>query len=282
MKIVPIQLDASGISNYSELLRSCFPDTPSNSSKFSKANLSWLYTQNPEGFAIGFDAFHQGKLVAHYVCIPTTIMGTSGPMRALLSLNTATSPQYQRKGLFTQLAHATFSLAKQQGFGCVYGVANQNSTKGFVQNLGFDLVASLEARIGIGRLKPLKTNSTLQFQRNWNNAALNWRCNNPANPIRACQKTSSCVFFGDTGYPLISAYDEQWENNFSTTPFGGRQLKLKLIIGLFPQGVPCTYFKIPNFLKPSPLNFIFKSLDPKVTIPERHLVKFTFLDFDAF
>lgn len=282
VKIIPIQLDASGISRYSKLLRTCFPNTHSNSRKFSEASLIWLYTKNPEGLAIGFDAFDEGKLVAHYVCIPTTIMGTVGPMRALLSLNTATAPQYQSKGLFTQLAQETLSFAKQQGFACVYGVANQKSTKRFVQHLGFDLIGPLEARIGIGRLKPPQANSLLQFQRNWNEAALNWRCNNPTNQIRAWQSARSSVFFANTGYPLIAAYDEQWGTVFSTIPLSARQLKLKLILGLFPQGVPCTYLKIPNFLKPSPLNLIFKSLDPIVTTPDRHAVHFTFLDFDAY
>ena len=282
MQLVPIQLDSAGITRYSKLLKTCFPDTPSNAGKFSEASLIWLYIQNPDGLAIGFDAFNEDQLVAHYVCIPTTITGAAGPMKALLSLNTATAPQYQGKGLFTQLARATFVAAKQQGFACVYGVANQNSIPGFVQKLGFTLVAPLDARIGIGRLQPPHPNPPLQFQRSWNTAALSWRCANPANPIRAWQRASNSVFLANTGYPLIAAYDEQWGIIFSTIPFGTHQLKLKLILGLFPQGIPSTYFRIPKFLKPSPLNFIFKSLDPTVTTPERHAVLFTFLDFDAY
>jgi hypothetical protein len=203
-------------------------------------------------------------------------------VKALLSLNTATAPEHQGKGLFTQLAQATFAAATQQGFSCVYGVANQNSTPGFVQKLGFNLVAPLEARIGFGRLKPPQPTSSLQFQRSWNTAALNWRCTNPANPIRVWQHASRSVFVGNTGYPLIAAYDEQWSSDFSTHSFGAHLLQLKLILGLFPQGIPSTYLRIPNFLKPSPLNFIFKSLVSAVTTPERHAVHFTFLDFDAY
>ena len=282
MNIAPLQLDAAGIKRYSKLLRTCFSATSSKAGKFSEASLIWLYTKNPEGLAIGFDAFDDGELVAHYVCIPTTITGAAGPVKALLSLNTATAPEHQGKGLFTQLARATFELAMQQGFSCVYGVANQNSTPGFVQKLGFNLVAPLEARIGIGRLQPQQPNSSLQFQRSWNTAALNWRCTNPVNPIRAWQHANSSVFVANTGYPLIEAYDEQWGTVFSTQPFGAHRLQLKLIVGLFPQGIPSTYFRIPNFLKPSPLNLIFKSLVPAVTTPERHAVHFTFLDFDAY
>ena len=121
MKIAPLQLDAAGIKRYSKLLRTCFPAKSSKAGKFSESSLIWLYTKNPEGLAIGFDAFDDGQLVAHYVCIPTTITGADGPVKALLSLNTATAPQYQGKGLFTQLARATFAVATQQGFSCVYG-----------------------------------------------------------------------------------------------------------------------------------------------------------------
>jgi hypothetical protein len=282
MKIVPIQLDTVGIARYSKLLKLWFPDTPLNTRRFAEASLVWLYTKNPEGLAIGFDAFDDGQLVAHYVCIPTTITGPVGPMKALLSLNTATAHQYQGKGLFTQLACATFAAATQQGFSCVYGVANKNSTPGLVRKLGFNLVAPLEALIGIGRLQPPQPNSLLQFQRSWDTAALNWRCANPANAVFAYQRTNCSVFLANTDYPFIAVYAEQWGQVFSTPLFGSHRLKLKLILGLFPQGVPPTYFRIPNSLKPSPLNFIFKSLDPTVKTPDPRAVHFTFLDFDAY
>jgi hypothetical protein len=281
MKIVPIQLDTAGITRYSQLLKTCFPSTPTNSKKFSQSSLSWLYNNNPDGLAIGFDAFDEGQLVAHYVCIPTTITGAAGVVKALLSLNTATAPQYQGRGLFTQLAQATYSAATQQGFSCVYGVANQNSTPGFVQKLGFNLVAPLEAFIGIGRLQPQQT-SALQFQRSWHTASLNWRCANPINPIFARQHIKRSVFVANTGYPFTVAYDEQWGQVFSNNQFVTHKFRLKLIIGLFPRGISSTYFKIPNFLKPSPLNFIFKSLDTTVITPESNAIHFTFLDFDAY
>ena len=105
MNIAPLQLDAAGIKRYSKLLRTCFSATSSKAGKFSEASLIWLYTKNPEGLAIGFDAFDDGELVAHYVCIPTTITVTTGPVKALLSLNTATpSPASCPKMCFLRLA----------------------------------------------------------------------------------------------------------------------------------------------------------------------------------
>jgi GNAT superfamily N-acetyltransferase len=282
MKILPIQFDAEHLALYSELLKNCFLDTTANRRKFSVDSLVWLYTQNPDGIALGFDAFDEDQLVAHYVCIPVNILSAAGPSKALLSLNTATLPSYQGTGLFTQLAQATFELAKQLGFDCVYGVANQNSTPGFVRKLGFSLIAPLQAMIGIGRIHSPKSNLPLQFQRIWKPANLIWRCANPANPLRTSKQFDGCVFMADTEYKGICAYAELLDNAVSNYSTRFIPLKLKLVLGLFPQGLPPSYFKIPEFLKPTPLNFIFKPLQPMVPIPNRGAVHFTFLDFDAY
>jgi len=282
MNIVPIQLDEKSIEQYSKQLKIWFPKTPLNSRRFEVTSLVWQYIKNPEGCAIGYDAFDGGQLVAHYVCIPTTIMGPSGSLKALLSLNTATSPQYYGKGLFTKLALETFSIAKQMGYSCVYGVGNKNSTPGLVRKLKFDLVAPLEVLIGLGHLHPQNSDSYHQFHRIWNKDSLNWRCSNPANQIRALQNNNTSFYYADTEYPFISAYDVRLEHNFSNQLVDTNKYKLKLILGLYPEKLPYTFFRIPNFLKPSPLNFIFKSLDPSVKTPDRKSTHFTFLDFDAY
>jgi len=282
MKILPIQLDADHLKLYSALLNNCFPDTPANRRKFSAASLEWLYKENPDGVALGFDAFDEDQLVAHYVCIPTNIIGTNGPMRALLSLNTATLPSYQGRGFFTQLAQTTFEAAKQLGYDCVYGVANQKSTPGFVQKLGFSLVAPLQAVLGIGRLKPPITNLPLQFQRSWNSSSLTWRCANPTNPLKMSKQFGASVFEACTEFPSVCAYAELWDKTDLKSSPSVSSLKLKLVLGLFPQGLSASYFKVPDFLKPAPLNFIFKSLNPLVVVPNRDAVHFTFLDFDAY
>jgi GNAT superfamily N-acetyltransferase len=282
MKILPIQFDAKHLALYSVLLKNCFPDTPANRRKFSVDSIVWLYTHNPDGMALGFDAFDEDQLVAHYVCIPANILSASGPMKALLSLNTATLPSYQGRGLFTQLAQATFEAAKQLGFDCAYGVANQNSTTGFVRKLGFSLIAPLQARMGIGRLHSPWSNLPLQFQRIWKPSALIWRCANPANPVRISKQFDTCIFMADTQYKGICAYAELLDNSVFNCSPRFSSLKLKLFLGLLPQGLNESYLKIPEFLKPAPLNFIFKPFQPMVPIPNRDAVHFTFLDFDAY
>lgn len=64
----------------------------------------------------------------HCVCVPETFILIEKTERTLLSLNTATYPKYQGKGLFTKLAEKTYEASVQQGFHSIHGVANANST----------------------------------------------------------------------------------------------------------------------------------------------------------
>ena len=85
-----------------------------------------------------------------------------------------------------------------------------------------------------------------------------------------------------TEIPGIYAYAELWGETVLKSLASVSSLKVKLVLGLFPQGLSASYFKIPSYFKPAPLNFIFKSLNPLVVVPNRDAVHFTFLDFDAY
>ncbi len=280
MKLIPIQFDINSLQRYSRLLISAFPKTSLNAKKFSVESLTWLYTLNPEGHAIGFDAIDEGLLISHYVCIPTVISCRSVHVKALLSLNTATATDYQGQGLFTKLAKLTYGVAKELGFCCVYGVANKNSTPGFINKLDFNFVGQLDVFVGFERITdPI---SNLEFKRIWSADTLSWRCSNPANPIVRLSSKSSNLFFAKTGYPYINVYDEKNDGSANDEPKYRKNLGIKLLLGFYPQGVPFTFVKIPNLLKPAPLNFIFKSLLPTCRVPDKRKIHFTFLDFDAY
>jgi len=205
----------------------------------------------------------------------------------LLSLNTATDPDYQGKGLFTRLASMTYDLGAAEGFSCVFGVANANSTPGFIRKLGFLLVAPLEARLGFGSLSPdwQRVAGAAAFRRMWDSKLLDWRLGNPANPLshwvdrRGTHRLSAA-----TTYPLIRAYAEIRSDmdSVATLPHGSGQLRL--FLGMFPDGA-CTYrtyVPIPRRLRASPLNFIFRNLAQSGDAPAPEDVLFSFLDFDAY
>lgn len=269
---------------YEALFRECFPGAV----HLGAAYLRWLYAENPDGTVVGFDAWDGDVLAAHYVCIPARarIEGRSCPV--LLSLNTASAPAYQGRGLFTRLAGLTYERAAGLGYRAVYGVANANSTPGFVRKLGFTLVCPLEAKVGLGRPSPEGWSQLVQraqFSREWSAEALAWRLRNPSSPVRAQGHGDGATFRAATRWPLVTACAEGPSGESLPTLSGTGVTGLaQVFVGLFPAGTQRSrsYADIPGFLRPSPLNLIYRDLQqPDFRLdPARALI--SFLDFDAF
>jgi GNAT superfamily N-acetyltransferase len=255
--------------------------------------LTWLYCANPAGPVVGVDAWDGETLAAHYACIPAEIFLNGQPVRCLLSLNTATDPRYQGQGLFTRLAESTYQQAANDGYAAVYGVANANSTPGFLRKLAFQKVAPLAARLGFGRLTRRRWSDLAGqavFRHHWTPESLAWRVANPRNPVRLRQtKDQALAIYAPSGRPGLVAYGEMplvddWpQGPQAAGGWGG--LSARVFIGLLPGGGGgACYGPIPNALKPSPLNLIYRALDP-AKAPQTldpNAVLMTFLDFDAF
>ena len=271
---------------YRELFSFSFP-TAIN--RFTDDYLRWLYFCNPAGNAVGYDAWDGNVLAAHYVCVPLTISLRGKTVPALLSLNTATHPKYQGKGLFTKLAERTYEKAISSGFACVVGIANANSTPGFLRKLGFGLVGPLSAKIGLGEFKSSWPGnlSNIEFMQVWTADSLQWRSGNPSNPVAltnprpgliACNTNSQ--IWGISAYaelPSVVAEKSLFTEANYFSP-------IKVYVGSFPSRLFPSHFyeDIPQRFRPSPLNFIFKSLQPDVTAPATSAVLLSFMDFDAY
>ena len=285
MNLTEARADESSIQKYIELFAACFP----GASHYKAEYLRWLYRANPAGAVVGFDAWDGEILAAHYACVPARMLIGGRACRALLSLNTATHPSYQGKGLFTKLAAATYEHGKSNGFDCVYGVANANSTPGFVRKLGFQLVRPLEAQVGFGNLGIEDIGAVCAeagFRRPWNLEELQWRRASPANRVRLTQLRSghygaaaATHRFGIQAWGEIPAPEGGPPADCRSAPLGPR-----LFLGLLPAGrrAKGLYGDIPQRLRPSPLNLIYLDLrlDVQTIDPER--IYFTFLDFDAY
>jgi GNAT superfamily N-acetyltransferase len=284
MRFAPVQLDDATLARYGALFAACFPGT----GKFTPAYLAWLYVANPDGKAVGFDAWDGERLAAHYVCVPARAWVDGKQVPVLLSLNTATHPDYQGKGLFTQLAAMTFDAGAAQGFDGVYGVANANSTPGFVRKLAFQLVRPLEARVGLGPLRhgPGAPPGELSFERSWNAASLAWRCANPHNPVWQRARAARCQFHAAAFGHKLPAYAELHGAALALPAQAGAPAlsPLRLFIGLAPDASSSywNYASIPMRLRPSPLNLIYRSFSPRVAALDPARIQFSFLDFDAY
>lgn len=252
------------------------------------AYLRWLYVENPCGPVVGFNARHGERLVAHYVCIPMSVAIDGQVRRALLSLNTATHPEFQGKGLFTQLAEMTYAAGAEEGMEFVYGVANANSTPGFVRKLGFSLVAPLESRIGFGRLGAFdwpRLSQLARFQQAWTKYSLSWRIRNPAAAV-LCHRRDQHAFCvsADSGRAGLRAWAElpliggALPESIVTAP-----MSLRVWLGLMPAslGKFAFFANLPQRFRPSPLNLIVRGLQGSLSLAPED-VFFSFLDFDAF
>lgn len=279
-----IQTDDASLARYADLFRSCFPDAR----HLNETYLRWLYRENPDGEVLGYDAIEGERLAGHYACIPVTVDTFGIQRRGMLSLNTATHPDFQGRGLFTKLATLTYELGAERGMESVYGIANANSTPGFVRKLGFSLISSLDARLGIGTPAVInwdKAKERTEFRRIWSAESLRWRCANPTNAVHVVHSNTKTIELrARTDKSLISVWgpaaplaDPPEPESFGTPP-------ATLFIGLLPKG---TYryglsISVPDRLRPSPLNFIYRPLAQGAVVPEQGAIQCSFVDFDAY
>jgi GNAT superfamily N-acetyltransferase len=288
-EFVAIDRNNIAIKEIAELLRLVFP----KAAKYSDAFIEWQYLKNPNGKIRGYNAFYDGKLVAHYAMMPIVADVFGKAERGLLSLNTATHPDHQGKKLFTALADMSYKAATEEGYGFVAGVANANSTPGFVNKLGFQLVGPLEAKLGFGKISYEKATKEFDFAKRWN-SSLPWRLTNPElkYKIKDNKVYSATDKFGIEAilldvsglYPLPDDLDVSdvlplHDNAISS---GFRPIKLWIGIDDRINWNKSFYFNVPKSMRPSPLNFIFKDLTLANRKLELNKVRFNALDFDAY
>lgn len=277
----PLDLSPSGITAITALLQRVFPDAR----HFTEDVVRWEYVLNPDGPAVGFNAWMGDELAAHYVTIPLVARVNGTEEKGLLSLNTATAPAHQGKGLFTKLADSTYSYAAKNGHGFVVGVANANSTHGFVKKLGFQLVSPLHAMVGLGTLKARRP-ERVQYERVWHREALEWRLAHPLYRYTVKHEGELDLLLSERtqlgGRLLLGAVPSAAMAGIHLDPHHGA-LGLRIWVGL-DCGLDWRmrpYLNIPMKLRPSPLNLIFKDLTGQQRSLDPAQVRFQALDFDT-
>lgn len=281
--LTPIDLTANGIAQTANLLTAVF----GASTQFTPEFVDWEYNKNPVGTAVGFNAWAGNELAAHYVTQPIVAHLNGKKTKGLLSLNSATHENHRGKRLFTLLAEKTFELGLASGYEFVIGVANANSTPGFLKHLGFTLVAPLEVKFGLGTPDVTLT-TDYEYARDWDKDLLAWRINNPKLQYVVKMKKDHFTVLAPTGKFGIHAV-------LGTFPLEllPENIQLKTSTGLNPLNIwmgmdePLSwkrkpYFPFPNSLKPSPLNLIFRDLTDLGRMPKSNQIKFLSLDFDAY
>lgn len=257
------------------LMKASFPDCD-----FKEDYYGWQYMDNPLGRVVSYNAYAEdASLAAHYAAIPIKMQLDGKEEIGLLSLNTATHPAHQGNRLFTKLADLTYKKAAELGYKFVIGVANANSTHGFLKYLNFYLVAPLEFKVGIGDIFK-HANSIEKNKVYYDECILKWRLNNPEFKYTY----GGHSIYGERKEPLFHA-------SVASLPeiVDQKQLGLKKAIDIFNIYVGLgldkkggLYFDLPKFIKRSPFNLIFRDLTdgtlPKIT---KDNIFFQLLDYDV-
>jgi hypothetical protein len=262
-RILPIQ--ESRLPDYKALFSNSYPNF-----RPSVEYLRWLYYENPLGHVVGFDAYDNDLLVAHYACIPTRVDSFEG--LSLLALNTATLPNYQGRGLLKVLANRTYDQAGSN-FAGVFGVANSRAVNALIKHLDFIQLGNLELRFG--NLDREKKGSRV-----YSEMELQWRIRCPnkkltrkkigtssekitARPFGPLIRISALIHFLDI--PSEKAESFRSRMNYGITLDWKKDASPKIFL--------------PNRFKPSPLALVYR---PLMDNDYSKLTSWSFPDFDAF
>jgi len=249
--------------------------------------LDWLYRGNPVGPAETENAWDNGRIVGHYAAIPINATLFDKTEKGVFSLNTATHPSYRGKGFFKALASKTFENARASGATFVIGVANANSTLLFRRQLRFQLVTPLTVKLGLGAVRRIqKRPRHTDYTRVWDDPTLQWRLKRPNTKYVEVSRGTSTIILGDTDrYGIWTVMlDAEFARGTLAPKTGFRWNPFTLWIGLDPEcdWTQSHYIDLPDFLKPSPLNLIFKDLSGLDRTLDPSKVTLSLLDFDAY
>lgn len=120
----------------------------------SEDYLEWQYCNNPAGLPFFSLAYDDKKVVGQYLVIPMNYVLNGKKVLGTLSLNTLTHPEYQGRGLFIELAKATYEICDENDIVFTLGFPNPLSYGGFIKKLDFKEIGTAE--LLICPLKPIK------------------------------------------------------------------------------------------------------------------------------
>jgi hypothetical protein len=299
---------ADRIEATSALLEETFPGTGAGELTY----LRWLYDDSPFGPVVETNLDDEQGRAGHYAIVPVDLSIDGEPRRGALSLNTAVHERARGGGVFTRLASDTYTLAAQRGIEAVVGVANANSTPGFIRRLEFHLVTPLPATVLVPApggvrsvttvaarepgvldrpdLDALLTPAEHGLTTRWTRESLAWRLARPGRDylvhhapgvlaVSTLDRRSAAriavllAIFAAGDVPSATA------RAVIRAACLAHRAPLALHVGinerLALRGVP-----LPERMRPSPLNFIYRDLVAGGPAPA--IARWEFVDFDAY
>jgi hypothetical protein len=268
------------IDEYIELYNKAFNKFDKNRKYFD-----WLYKKNPSGQFVGIDCYFNNIIIGQVGGIPLEFYYLGRKLRFLISINVCVDPAHQGKKLFSKMAIKFEKLAEKLNFDGIIAIANKAATPAWQKSINLNLLKQLDVLIGFNRFKDENFNKDdYNFYSSWNNEKLKWRIENTHNKtfLRTENQRVNSVY-SVTDYPFLQAYaplifTDKLINTNTNNKF---LLKPIIFIGLTKKITKNLFIKLPEVLKPSPLNFLYKFIKSNNKLDSKK-VFFTFLDFDVF
>lgn len=268
--IRPIDITEQGLAKLASFLVEVFP----KSTKFSLEFLKWQYTSCPDGNIIGYNAYHDNKLVSHFAALPLRMSFFGKAYKGAACINVATLSAYRGKMLFATLGQKTIGYAKQNGFDFLIAVPNTNSTHAFMKYYDFQMVTPLTVKLGFGQA--LYRQKRAAIFKIWTPELMTWRLTNPTNSYGMGNKClySPISFFAKTinQYPLVKP-----PRNITNLGFR----PLNLYVGLGAEFTGQCYFNLPKFIKRPPFNLVFKDITGNIGNIKKEDIFLQLLDLDT-
>ena len=276
-----LELTQDELRRTSELLRIVFPGAKYLTQRY----LDWQYVQNPDGRAVGCNAWLGDELVGHMSATPLRAKMDGSDVRGIFTVQGAVHPAHRGKKLQSGISHAIFEDAARQGYAFCFATGNKYSTGPLLTR--FRMVAPLDARIGYG--VPQRREEVFEpgFQRVWSDEAMRWRLANPERPYRIGGEGDALTITAPTGKPGVGAVLYSGRDAWNL-PRRGADLPghgpLKVWIGLDPavDWAKSSYVSIPMRLRPSPLNLVFKDFTGGNLHPDAVRTVWRTIDFDPY
>lgn len=248
--------------------------------------LAWDYARCPVGPAVGINAYLDGALVGHIAGTPFRARLAGREERGLNLHHAVTDPAHGGRGIFKAFVSAVLEAGAAEGYGFVVGLPNANSTFGVVERLGFQLVRSLDVKLGVGPTPERDDAAPPGFARQWNEAELGWRLARPGARYRVQRRGARAIVFAPAGFPgavaELGAHASAWVPG--ALPETRSPGPLRIWAGLDParSWSRRPYVDLPRRFLPAPLNFVFFDLTGAARRLDPAGLRVDLLDFDAF
>ena len=267
------------LNQYTKLYNSCF-----GQNKFESNYLNWLYNKNPSGQYIGIDCFDNDSLIGQVGGIPIEFFWKKKKLKIIISINVCVNNNYRGQKIFSKTANKFELLVKESNFDGIIAIGNKSATPAWIKSINLTNLGELEAFLGIGEINDNNFDSSqYDFYSYWNEKRLSWRLDNPNNKTFLKNNKKIKSIYSITKYPFLKAYAPMLPNEDIVFSDVGKRKNFQpfIFIGQISNLKNKNVLHIPKFLKPSPLNFLYKFFNPNITIVKEKIF-FTFMDFDIF